>query len=77
MNYFKKARKLFEEGKFDECLNYLDKVIESTPTDRRLRHFKESMHELIETEKMLGKIRKTKSELIKEADRLRKEGILD
>jgi tetratricopeptide (TPR) repeat protein len=70
LSNYKKAVTLFEQEKYDESLAYLDKAIEITPANERLNDYRNAVVEMMEIRKSFDKIKKMKSEMIKERQRL-------
>lgn len=74
-NYYKTSMVLFDQEKYIESLNYLDKAIGLAPANVMLNNFRNTIVEMMEIKKMLKECKKRELEMLKERKRLIKKGI--
>jgi len=74
-DYYKKAMIQFDQEKYVESINYLDKAIELTPANERLNDYRDTVIEMMEIKKLFNDCRKRESEMFKERENLIKKGI--
>ncbi len=74
-SHYKKAMILFDQERYNESLNYLDKAIELAPANVRLNDFRDTVFEMMEIKKILNECKKRESEMLKERENLIKKGV--
>ena len=74
-NHYKTSMALFDQGKYNESLDYLDKAIELAPANERLNDFRDTVVEMMEIKTIFDECKKRELEMIKERENLIKKGI--
>jgi len=74
-NHYNTSMKLFNQEKYEESLDHLEKAISFAPANERLNHFRDTIVEIIEIKTALNECKKRESEMLKEREKLIKKGI--
>jgi len=72
---YKTSMELFDQEKYDESLDYLDKAIEFAPANARLNDFRDTVVEIIKIKTVFDECKKRELEMLKERENLIKKGI--
>jgi len=73
--YYNKSMMLFDQERYDESLDYLDKAIESAPANVRLYDFRDTIVVMMEIKKIMNECKERELEMLKERENLIKKGV--